>query len=76
MLDNQTAAHVAAIYSAAWWVRDQCRPGQAERRARALAELARAIVAALTAGSDPEPVLYAICDSLASSPDVRFAVRR
>jgi len=64
MQPDPTAAHVAAIYNAAWRVRDFTRPHQHERKAQAVARLGFTVRAAFNASADFEPLLYAIRDAL------------
>jgi len=59
-----TAEHVAAIYSAAWWVRYWCRPHQREKKAEAILALGFVVRAAFNAGTDFAPLLYAIAEAL------------
>jgi hypothetical protein len=69
------AAHVAAIYNAAWFVRYYCRPGQREQRARAIRKMGLAVRAAFDSPEPCEPLLYAVCDSLALIRDLRPPAR-
>lgn len=69
-------AHVAAIYEAAWWVRHYCRPVQRAQRAQAVQRLGLAVRCAFDSSDDFEALLYAVCDALATTPDLRFAVER
>ena len=64
MQPDPTAAHVAAIYNAAWFVRDLGRPHQHDKKAEAINRLGLTVRAAFDAGTDFEPLLYAIRDAL------------
>jgi len=77
MQPDQLAERIAAIYSAAWWVRHYCRPihSQREKRAQALQRLGLTVRAAFEGSEDFEPILYAVCQSLCETPDLRFAVK-
>jgi hypothetical protein len=59
-----TAAHVAAICNAAWWVRYWQRPHQSDRRAAAIRTLGLAARAAFNATEDFAPLLYAIARTM------------
>ncbi|HYS76879.1 MAG TPA: hypothetical protein VEM38_12370 [Burkholderiales bacterium] len=64
MLRDPAAAHVAAIYNAAWPVRALCRPHQHERRARAWRDLGLTARAAFNASDQFTPILLAIAHAL------------
>ncbi len=64
MSPERTAEHVAAIYNAAWSVRDLNRPHQHERKAQAVARLGLIVRAAFNASDDFEPLLSALAHSL------------
>ncbi len=59
-----TAAHVAALCNAAWWVRWYCRPHQVESRAAALRTMGLAARAAFNATEEFGPLLYAIARTM------------
>jgi hypothetical protein len=59
-----TAAHVALICNAAWWVRWWCRPHQRDKQARAIRELGLAARAAFNSTEDFGPLLYAIARTM------------
>ncbi len=64
MRANLTEQYVAAIYNAAWPVRELRRPHQQKRKAQAMRRLGLAARAALKASEDFGPLLYAIRDAL------------
>ncbi len=64
MLRDPTAAHVAAIYNAAWPVRYLCRPHQHELRAAAWYKMGLAARSAFNASDQFVPILLAIADAL------------
>ena len=72
--DRVALVQRAAIYSAAWWVRHYSRPAQRKQKAQAVMRLGLAVRAAFATSEDFGPLLYAVCDSLAVAPDLRFAV--
>ena len=64
MRSDQTAQHVAAIYNAAWPVRQLCRPHQLEQRSRAWRHMGLAARAAFNASDQFAPLLLAIANAL------------
>ena len=68
MQRDPTAAHVAAIYNAAWHVRDLCRPHQLDKKAQAVARLGLAVRVAFNATENFAPLLEAIRDALGDQP--------
>ncbi len=64
MQADPTAQHVAAIYNAAWFIRDLTRPHQRDKKAEAVARLGLIVRAAFVASDDFGPLLYAIRDAL------------
>lgn len=64
MQPDPVAEHVAAIRSAAWWVRWWARPHQQDKRAEAIRALGLAARAAFNSTENFGPLLYAIRDTL------------
>lgn len=71
---DHTAAHVAAIANACWWIRHHSRPAATAQRAQAIVALGIAARAALDASRDDEAILYAIAIGLFDRSDRRFNV--
>jgi hypothetical protein len=65
MNTDSTAAHCAAIYNLAWWVRHYGRPAMRGQRRRALAQLGARVRLAFSQTEDFEPLLHAVADGLA-----------
>jgi hypothetical protein len=63
-MQNELAAHLAAIYNTAWQVRFWCRPAQRARRAQAVRALGLAVRRAFNLFDDFEPLLFAVADAL------------
>lgn len=68
MNNNQTASHVAAIYNAAWMVRNYARGGrttiQRKERQQAIRQLGLTVRSAFNQSEDFEPLLVAVFDGL------------
>lgn len=73
---DAAAAAIADIYNAAWDVRHYCRPTQNALRAAAIRRLGLVVREAFSSCEEYAQLLYALCDALASTPDVRFSVSR
>lgn len=69
---DATAHHSAAILNAAYLVRHYHRAHQDAERRAALDRMGRTVYAALAAGVDAEPVLYAVATGLHDRTDPRF----
>jgi len=74
-MQTDPAVYAAAIYNAGWSVRNQRNNAAGHiRRRQALAGMAVAVLAALSSGLEPEPILYAVAAALHDRRDPRFQV--
>ncbi len=63
MQPEPLAEHVAAIYNAAWFVRDLNRPHQRDKKAEAVTRLGFIVRAAFNSTEDFEPLLEAVANA-------------
>ena len=74
MAPDSTPALVARILNAAYLVRHHRRPVARELRREAIAEMGRAVRAALISSRDDEALLYAVAIGLYDPGDLRFQI--